>query len=169
MRLAQAGRNPPIASIGTMPYTACEVTAYYRPWCCTHESDARPICGTVEASALGTCVLPSAGHLGRSYFTAQAPYWTEKRSTAPGSTPYLCGCLWAADSTEFPRPCPGRRPPSHGRAIVLEGRRQRPCNKGRNHPRRPGRSRCHVLKQTEGNISCRYWSATTMSTRLSGC
>ena len=26
-----------------------------------------------------------------------------------------------------------------------------------------------VLKQAEGNISCRYWSAITMSTRLSRC
>jgi hypothetical protein len=84
MRLSEAGRSPPIASIGAIPYTVCDVTAYYRSWCFTHESDARLICGTgersVQARALGTstCVLLSAGHLGRSYFTAQAPYWAEE-------------------------------------------------------------------------------------------
>jgi hypothetical protein len=58
VRLSEAERNPPIASIGTIPYIVCDVTVYYRSWYPTRESDARPSCGTgersVQARALGT-------------------------------------------------------------------------------------------------------------------
>jgi len=124
--VAQA-RSPPMAPRYTIYSMSCHITP--PPLVLNRESDVsadlppgRPRCSSRVPWEPLTCVLPSAGHLGRSYFTGQAPYSHKgtihrsgkfARARSPGSfgsKPHFCGCLRRADSTEFSRPRQSRRP-----------------------------------------------------------